>query len=87
METIKMENKRLVIEIVIDDVGWADWDNEDYILEKLRGIEQDICEQTKQMFLSEIVYVQARLDIEEIEKTIIIKESIMNEDKWDSRRY
>jgi hypothetical protein len=87
METIKMENKRLVIEIVIDDVGWADWDNEDYILEKLRGIEQDICGQTKEMFLSEIVYVQARLDIEEIEKTIIIKESIMNESKWDSRRY
>ena len=85
MKNNKMENKKLVIEIVIDDVGWADWDNEDYTLSKLRDIEQDICEQTKEMFLSEVVYVQARLVIEEIEKTINIKETIMNDKKWDSR--
>lgn len=87
METIKMENKRLVIEIVIDDVGWADWNDEDYSLRKLRDIEYDICKDTKKMFLSEVVYVQARLVVEEIEKTINIKETIINDSKWDSRRY
>ena len=85
METIKMENKRLVIEIVIDDVGWANWNDENDILEKLRDIEYDICKDTKQMFLSEVVYVQARLVVEEIEKTINIKETKMNDKKWDSR--
>ena len=85
METIKMENKRLVIEIVIDDVGWANWNDENDILEKLRDIEYDICKDTKQMFLSEVVYVQARLVVEEIEKTINIKETKMNDKKWDRR--
>ena len=85
METIKMENKKLVIEIVIDDVGWANWNDENDILEKLRDIEYDICKDTKKMFLSEVVYVQAKLVVEEIEKTINIKETIMNDKKWDSR--
>ena len=85
MKNNKMENKKLVIEIVIDDVGWANWNDENDILEKLRDIEYDICKDTKQMFLSEVVYVQARLVVEEIEKTINIKETIMNDKKWDSR--
>ena len=81
MKNNKMENKKLVIEIVIDDVGWANWNDENDILEKLRDIEYDICKDTKQMFLSEVVYVQARLVVEEIEKTINIKETIMNDKK------
>ena len=85
MKNNKMENKKLVIEIVIDDVGWANWNDENDILEKLRDIEYDICKDTKKMFLSEVVYVQAKLVVEEIEKTINIKETIMNDKKWDSR--
>jgi hypothetical protein len=91
MEKIKLENKKIVIEIVIDDVGWADWGykkgevDEEYTKQKLNTLEQDVCDDVKKMFESEIVYVQAKLVIEDVEKIVNVKKIITTDKKMDSR--
>ena len=91
METIKIENKKIVIEVIIDDVGWAYWGDEKgevdekYTKQKLYNIEHDVCDEVKKMFEAEIVYVQAKLVIEDVEKIVNVKNIITNDKKMDSR--
>jgi hypothetical protein len=91
MEKINLVNKKIVIEIVIDDVGWADWSykngevDEEYTKRKLNNIEYDVCDAVKNMFESEIVYVQAKLVIEDVEKIVNVKKNITTDKKMDSR--
>jgi hypothetical protein len=91
MEKIKLENKKIVIEIVIDDVGWSGWWGkkgdyyEEYIKCRLKNIEQDVCNDVKKMFESEIVYVQAKLVIEDVEKIVNVEKIITTDEKMDSR--
>lgn len=91
MKNIKVENKKIVIEVIIDDVGWASWGDkigevdEEYTKQKLDKIEHDVCDEVKKMFESEIVYVQAKLVIEDVEKIVNVKSIITNDKKMDSR--
>jgi hypothetical protein len=91
METIKIENKKIVVEVIIDDVGWATWGNkkdeveDEYTKDKLADIEEDICHSVKKMFESEIVYVKAKLVIEDVEKNVNVKKIITTDKKMDSR--
>jgi hypothetical protein len=91
METIKIENKKIVVEVIIDDVGWATWGKEkdeveeEYTKDKLYILEQEVCEAVKKMFESEIVHVKAKLVIEDVEKIVNVKKIITTDKKMDSR--